>query len=101
MAAPITNATAMPKKIGSREKPLPDFFFLRLADLLRPGLAVPTRRASLVRIFADLALGLALFTTRLMLLSGLSSALRYSYSKRMEGLRLNSSMASSISRALW
>ena len=68
---------------------------------LAPGLAVPTRRASPVRMLAAFAPGLALFTTRLMFLSGLSSALRYSYSKRMEGLRLNSSMASSISWALW
>ena len=97
----MTNATAIPKKIGSREKPLAAFFFFFLPELLRPGLEVPTRRASPVRMLADFAPGLELFTTRLIFLSGLSSEARYSYSKRIEGLRLNSSMASSISCALW
>ena len=90
----MTNATAMPKKIGSTENGL-EARFLR-ALRLRPGLAVPARRASPVRTAP-----LAFETTRLMFFSGLSCMFLYSYSKRAEGLRLNASMASSISCALW
>ena len=97
----MTNATAMPKKIGSREKPLDAFFFFFWADLLRPGFDVPTRRASPVWMLVDFGLDFVLLTTRLMFLSGLSSALRYSYANWMDGLRLNSSIAASISWALW
>ena len=106
----MTKATAIPKKMGSREKGFWPFFFLFF--LLRPGFWVPIRRASPVRILlpdlaaalvpaADFAAGFVLFTTRLIFLSGLSWALRYSYAKRAEGLRLKASMASSISWALW
>ena len=106
----MTKATAMPKKMGSSEKGFWLFFFLDF--LPRPGFWVPTRRASPVRMLlpdfaavlapaADFAVGFVLFTTRLIFLSGLSWALRYSYAKRAEGLRLNVSIASSISCALW
>ena len=52
-------------------------------------------------MLVDFGLGFVLLTTRLMFLSGLSSALRYSYANWMDGLRLNSSIAASISWALW
>ena len=59
----MTNATAMPKKIGSTENGL-EARFLR-ALRLRPGLAVPARRASPVRTPP-----LAFETTRLMFFFG-------------------------------
>ena len=96
MAAPMTNATAIPAKIGNMAKGLGslrlDFFFLA------PVAAAPARRAPPVRRLLPV---LAPFTTRLICFSGLSCIFLYSYSKWMEGFFLNASMASSISCAFW
>ena len=100
MKAPMTNATAMPKKIGSREKPFAfaaDFAFALRTPLplpFPPAVGAPARRACWV-LMPDLVPP----TTLLMVLLGESWVL-YSYSNRMLGFCLKARMASSISAAL-